>query len=286
MVASILAGLQPGWVVLALAVTAAQFALSAWRWRYTALRLGTPLAYAVSVREYYLAAFVNQVLPGGVLGDVSRAWRQALRARRRGPAIRSVILERASGQLVMALTATGSLLLLPTLRPDGWAAYWPAGGLLVALILAFLLARGRLERRCRPWQRFRADTRRALFSMPAFPVQLLTSALVVGSYLLVYLIAARAVGDETPAAVLVPLVPVVLLAMLIPLGFAGWGVREGAAALIWALAGLDPNQGVAIAVAYGLLVLAGSLPGAAVLWLELRRGSLVRGPAAAETGGG
>ncbi len=73
-----------------------------------------------------------------------------------------------------------------------------------------------------------------------------------------------------PAATLLALVPPVLVAMLVPLSVAGWGIREGTAALVWGLVGLPPAQGVAVSMAYGLLVLLASLPG--LLWLPgLRR---------------
>jgi hypothetical protein len=60
----------------------------------------------------------------------------------------------------------------------------------------------------------------------------------------------------------------VLLAMALPLSMAGWGLREGAAALLWAAAGLDVAQGVAISISYGLVVLLSTLPGA---WVLARR---------------
>ena len=56
-----------------------------------------------------------------------------------------------------------------------------------------------------------------------------------------------------------------LLAMSLPLNIAGWGPREGVAAWAFGAAGLTAAQGVATAVTYGVLVLAASLPGAAVL---------------------
>ncbi len=59
--------------------------------------------------------------------------------------------------------------------------------------------------------------------------------------------------------------PWVLLAMAIPLSVAGWGIREGAAALVWQAAGLDAAEGVAASVSYGLVVLLSTLPGALVL---------------------
>ena len=57
----------------------------------------------------------------------------------------------------------------------------------------------------------------------------------------------------------------VLLAMVMPLNVGGWGPREGVAAWAFAAAGWGAAQGVAAATAYGLLALAATLPGAAVL---------------------
>ena len=53
--------------------------------------------------------------------------------------------------------------------------------------------------------------------------------------------------------------------MLIPVTVAGWGLREGAAAVLWGAVGLAAADGVVVSVAYGLLVLIGSLPGALFL---------------------
>ena len=50
---------------------------------------------------FILPILLNQVLPGGVTGDVSRAWRHARTDAPAGPAVRAVVLERLSGQVVM-----------------------------------------------------------------------------------------------------------------------------------------------------------------------------------------
>jgi hypothetical protein len=55
----------------------------------------------------------------------------------------------------------------------------------------------------------------------------------------------------------------------------GWGPREGAAAWAFGAAGLTADLGVSTAVVYGVLVIAASLPGAAVLLV--RREVAVRG---------
>ena len=114
------------------------------------------------------------------------------------------------------------------------------------------------------------DARNALLTRVAFCVQLVTSCVIVASYLATFVIAARAIGSTTPITILVPLIPLVLLTMLVPVSIAGWGVREGAAALLWAAAGLSATEGAAISATYGLLVLLSSLPGGLILLSVLR----------------
>ena len=67
--------LDPVWALVALAISLPQMALLAFRWRLTAARLGLTLPFGTALSEYYLGVFLNQLLPGGVMGDVSRAWR-------------------------------------------------------------------------------------------------------------------------------------------------------------------------------------------------------------------
>jgi hypothetical protein len=112
-----------------------------------------------------------------------------------------------------------------------------------------------------------ADARKVLLAKDAAAVQWLSAALAAASYVAVFLVAARAVGVETPMLRLLPLVAPVLMTMLIPVSVAGWGIREAAAAGLWGLVGLTPADGAAISVAYGLLVLVSSLPGVLALTL-------------------
>lgn len=289
-----LSALRPVWVAAALTVSVLQTVVSAWRWRYTAGRLGIELSLGTAVTEYYLATFLNQVLPGGVLGDVSRAWRHSRAESQDGMGLRSVhavVLERTSGQAVMtsvAVVAAGLLLLVGGRSESGglasasgslpehplsdvpWAVSVVAGGAVVVLGVGLLRGLARRAARVPAFHRLLRDARSALLGS-ALVVQAALSLTIVASYVAVFVLTARAVGVETSVAALTLLVPPVLVTMLVPVSVAGWGVREGAAALLWGAVGLTASDGVAISVAYGLLVLVASLPGAAVLALSLRR---------------
>jgi len=262
-----LVAMELRWVVAAFGITLLQVALLGWRWRYTVRRLGLELSLPQAMAEYYRSLFLNQVLPGGVLGDVSRAWRHARDTpEARGVAVRGVVLERASGQVVMTVWAAASFVLL--LRGDGMAR--PAFFLL--LLLAGAAGWWGHRRRRYPVPapdslggRIWRDARRGLFSGAALPVHLASGILLVASFVGVFLMAGQAVGAETELLPTALLAAPVLMAMLIPVSWAGWGVREAAAAGLWGLAGLPPSEGVLISLGYGTLVLLASLPGGLLL---------------------
>lgn len=273
--------LSTGWALLALALTLPPLLLSAWRWRLTARLLDLTLSWHRAVREYYLALFLNQLLPGGVAGDAARAWRHSKASGRQGSAWRAVIIERASGQMAMVLLTLLVVGLSPLWHDVLGEALsrlfspgWFVGAIALALALGVVVRR--LIRRPPAFlEGLGADLHRSLLASSVWPKHLLGSLLVVISYALVFVCAARAIGVPLPVTTLLALVPPVLLAMLIPVSVAGWGVREGAAAFFWGLAGLPPAQGVAVSMAYGVLVLVAALPGAICL-LQAKWGRAVQ----------
>lgn len=269
---------DPVWLAAGLALCAIQFAASAERWQRTAAALGVPLSRRRALADYYLAGLANQVLPGGVLGDAARATRHAHASGRTGPAVRAVILERASGQVVLLLVTLALLAMTPTgrriagtLTTATGPAPWIAFGLVAAGIAALIL----LLRRA-PFgglAELGADARRALLAPRQAPIQLLLSLLVVAALVGTFVCAGRMLDAAVSTPQLIVLAPLVLMAMLVPISIGGWGLRESAAAALFALAGLAPETGVAVSVAYGLITLLAALPGALVPLLAVDRRS-------------
>jgi hypothetical protein len=107
--------------------------------------------------------------------------------------------------------------------------------------------------------------RAALLSRRNGPGVLGSSVVVLAGHLALFLLAARTAGVGAPPLTLLPLAVLALLAMSLPLNVGGWGPREGVTAWAFAAAGLGAGSGLAVAVVYGVLSLAASLPGAAVV---------------------
>lgn len=95
----------------------------------------------------------------------------------------------------------------------------------------------------------------------------LLSVGAVAGHLVVFMVAAAAVGVSLSPLTLLPVGALVLLGSAIPLNVAGWGPREGVAAWAFTAAGSTAAVGLTVAVTFGVLATVATLPGL----LTLRR---------------
>lgn len=251
--------LGPVDVAAALVIGLATTVLCAWRWCLVARRLGLRLPLGRAVADYYRALFLNAVLPAGVLGDVQRAVRHGRQEGDVGAGVRAVVLERMAGQAVVIVAGVVVLLAGPA-RLAGLIVVAGIG----VLAVGYLAARRWISTGSR-WRRTVDDVRSGLLARDAWPGVALLSALALAGHITLFLIAMKAAGATQSAEQLLPIVVVALLAMGLPVNVGGWGPREGVTALMFAAAGLGAAQGLTAAVAYGLLGLVASLPGALML---------------------
>jgi uncharacterized membrane protein YbhN (UPF0104 family) len=191
------------------------------------------------------------------------------------------VLERTAGQVVLIGAA---LLVLPThpaLIPSllGGVQTKPlvliGVGLGVVAATAFVLLRARRNGAHERWRaaaaKAAADLRSGVLARGAWPGVLLLSAGALAGYLGLFLVAAYAAGTTASVWTLLPLLLLALMAMGLPISVGGWGPREGVAAVSFWMAGLTAPLGVTVAVAYGVLALVASLPGAFVVLMGRRR---------------
>jgi hypothetical protein len=101
--------------------------------------------------------------------------------------------------------------------------------------------------------------------------QLAISAALTASFLGGFALCGHALGQPLGWATLT-VVPVVLLAMIVPLSVGGWGLREATAMAVLPALGWTPEEALAVSTAYGLTALAGALPGALVPLLGRAKG--------------
>jgi uncharacterized membrane protein YbhN (UPF0104 family) len=249
----------------------------AWRWKTVADGLGVRLSMTDAVVAYYRCLFLNLTLPGGVAGEVHRGVRHGRDVRDLGHAVRAIVWERTAGQVVQVLLTIAVLFVMPSpLRSSMPFVALALAATAVIVVLVGRVRRGGGESR---WERLRttalADIRGGLLNRRALPTVVFASTVAVLGHVLTFLIAARVVGVTAPVTRLLPLAFISIMAMALP-NIGGWGPREGVTAWAFSAAGLGAGLGAATAVAYGIMVLAASLPGGFVLfleWLPRRHGS-------------
>ncbi|MBO0343929.1 flippase-like domain-containing protein [Roseibium sp. CAU 1637] len=263
----------------AFVVVQLQILLSALRWRFTARRLNLDLPLGEALHEYYIGSSLNQILPGGVAGDVVRAYRQ----RQAGPSgwkrpASAIVLERVSGQLAFVLLIGLGLFAWPLVL----AERLPVGATEIALIVAgflsvasgacFAVFRKSTSSRL---SGMREDLLEVFWHRKALAVQVGLSSLIVLTYVMTFAIASHAVGAPLSVIACITIVPLSLLTMLIPASVGGWGTREMAAAALWPIFGYSPEQGVAASLLYGIFSLvSGGFPALVLMICDVWRGRL------------
>lgn len=260
------------WFVAAFAALTLQTVMSALRWRLTAAQLGIRLDRLWAVREYYMAQIVNQSLPGGMIGDAGRA----VRARGQAGLLASgqaVVFERLAGQAAM-FSVMAPAFLITLVIPGGFD--WPrwlvlpvgfligAGCLLPVLVLILARLPGPVGRKT---ARFCQTMVLALGHRHVLPRQVIFSIGTTVCNLSAFTFCAVAVGADLSFLAVIVLVPLILFTMLIPISTSGWGLREGAAAALFPLAGATQSEGLAASVAFGVIFLVSVLPGAVPMLL-------------------
>lgn len=259
---------EPLPLVAALALSVPLVLVLAGRWSFTARRMGVDMPFSVAVGEYYVSTLLNKVLPGGVLGDVGRAMRGSMRnPEAKGVAVRSVVLERVSGQI--ALWSIVGVGLVVWGADEGLRVASALGGLLVLAVAVVLLAPripGFADSRFgRGWARVMGEARQSFVDRGAWAVQLGLSVLSVVILMATYAACAAAVRVSADTSQLLMIAPVLLAVSSLPLSVGGWGIREVTSAALFEMTGLDPAAGVAASAAFGAINLVASLPGVVVL---------------------
>lgn len=264
-------------VVATAALLFVQFSSAAFRLRHILGMLGARCRFIQALDVVFIGAFFSQTLISFVGGDAMRIWRIVRSNVSLGLAAKGVVLDRAAG---LAGTLALVLLTLPFLLE---VVKNPAmrTGLLIALIggitgFVFVVLMRHLPAALRQINLFQwvSDFARVTISVVGSAKRLasllgLSLIIQVFNVITLYVLALGLSINITFWHCLLLVPPVLFLSML-PISFAGWGVREGAMIVALGLVGVSPAQSVALSVCFGLSLITISLPGA-FLWL-LNRG--------------
>lgn len=274
-----LRALQIFWAMAATVLLFAQLLITGIRWYIVSMLVSAAIRLGKAIRLVLIGQFFNQILPTSVGGDAVRAWLMSREKVPLGRAVISIVCDRVVALVVLTVIAAATL---PLLSSEG--LYVPllehlaVGALtLTALGLIFLLLVGEKIanifhdlRLLRPVGVLIRNLRIVLFASDKSIVILGLALLVQVIMVMVILVCAMAIGIHL-GVIHMLLLPSILLISMIPISFAGWGVREGAMVVVLGFAGISAPQALAISLLFGLTQMAIGVPGG-VLWLLRRSG--------------
>ena len=269
--------LAPVAAVGAVVLIFVQCGVAASRLRHLLDAIGRHLSFPASFDAVLIGAFFSQTLISFVGGDAMRVWRVTRKNIPLGDAARAVLYDRVLGFVGLILLIVAGLPVLFSVVHDKrvHAAILVLVGSAVAGCIMLLS----LHKLPAVWRRhrvflFAAELSRMGHELLRAPRRLLVllglSIIIQVFNVLILFAVGKGIGVQVDFVTSLVLVPPVLFLSMMPISFAGWGVREAAMVAALSAVGVPASQSVAMSICYGLGMIIASLPGG-VLWLYARR---------------
>jgi uncharacterized membrane protein YbhN (UPF0104 family) len=259
-------------LVLALLLQSLSIIIAAYRWKRVMQPLGFNENSLFYQKLYFTGFFFSQSLPGSIGGDAVRLLALTNKGYHISDSLYGIFIDRVVGLVGLLLINLFALLFAPNFLTSSivnTALLISLGGLFGFFLLAVLHKiinfdampklhfLGELSKRL---LKVHSNNRKALFQI------FLSIIIHLLSILSIYSISVAAnLGVEFGAFLC--LMPLVILLTILPISFAGWGVREGAMVALFAMSGANKEAIMAVSIAYGVILIVSSLPGFAT-WLN------------------
>lgn len=250
------------YVLLVFFISFFQYTLSAYRWMYISSKNGSEMNFFYCLKFYYISSFINNILPGGVVGDIYRAYcarESNSSVIDLSKSVQGIVFERLSGQIMMFFIFLFSLTLFFLINAKYVAFLYTVIPVILIILIIYIITKTIYFNKFQPNEVVINFKR--IFSGIIFWNHTIISFFVVLSYIIVYIISAEALGLSIDYFSFFVFTPIVLFSMTLPVSIGGWGVREGTALLIAFLLGLSASSSISVAIMYGILNLFCSLPG-------------------------
>jgi len=239
---------------------------ASYRWYIIMKLLSFPKDKMFYLKSYFKGFFFNQALPTSIGGDAIRILDVAKLGFKKREAFYAIFIDRIAGLLGLLILNLIANFLLPDILPK--KIFWIINiivilGIFGVISLYFLQKLNFLEKFVptkvffRISQKFIMVYKNIKSSLTQLSLSIITHLF---SMLAVYVIA-KAVGINESFVLFLSLTPPAILLTIIPISFAGWGVREGALVALFSFAGVDKSLILATSIIYGIILIVSSMPG-------------------------
>lgn len=247
--------------------------IAAVRWALLARPVGFPYSIGLFIWRFFEGSFFSLCLPTSIGGDVVKAYRLADTTHGRLLAGCTVVADRLTGLAALGVLAGATL--IGREWTLGLGVTIGVGALLLGAVLGVIwFGVGSLDRLLSLFPEPHAARQ---FISRLLPYQLrpslMTRAVIwsllvqMGGSVAVALVA-RGLGVTLPLSAWFAVVPLIALAMVLPISISGVGVREGGLAFLLAPYGVPSEQAVAIGLLWFLTTIASGLVGGLLFLLD------------------
>ncbi|MEW5957653.1 MAG: lysylphosphatidylglycerol synthase transmembrane domain-containing protein [Chloroflexota bacterium] len=254
-------GANPWWLLAALAMILLGVIIRAYRWQILLAAIGVRVPMGELTALYFIGFLFNNLLPSGLGGDAIRMIELNRHSPRASDAVTSVVVDRFLGLSALQAIALLALLFDWQAVPPA-VAYFTVAIFVGGLAAGYLLINRRLYVALRQLSLFRRLTDFKMIgnlfeSFQRYPFPALGRSYLVSFVFNISLVAMNiflgwALGAPATLAQYAVFVPITSLVLIIPISFAGLGVREETYRQLFGQVGVPPE----IAVAMSLLVYA------------------------------
>lgn len=274
---ALLSKMQLDVIALAILTIFIQHTLGGLRFHHLLEQLKTPISKLAALENVFVGFFFSQIFISFIGGDAIRVWRLVNINVPVSNAFKSVLFDRLLGfvsLILLIMLCVPPLFGIVTNEAMRTSILITIGVGICAT--AVFLSMHRLPRYVQRWKMFQIASDISVLALSisgrytAIGYLLGLSLLIqISNVVAIYLIA-QGLGIDAHFMDLLVLIPPVMLLAILPISYAGWGVREGSMALVLALVGIPAEQSVAISICFGLCMIASGLPGA-ISWLKTRK---------------
>ncbi|SIN73564.1 hypothetical protein SAMN05443662_0376 [Sulfurivirga caldicuralii] len=266
---------NPLLLAAALGVQLLSQTVAAWRWTLIMRKLGFEHDLGFYLRSYFKGTLFNQLLPTSIGGDAYRVAEVHAHGAPLKEAFYAIFIDRIVGLVGLLLLNLFAILWAPHDLYPTIILYTILAvilGTLVGFVLLLWLHRYSPLYRWR-FTRLFAELSERFWRVYHQPRDLLVQ---LGLSLLTHLLGmlvlfgiGHAVGINEPIGIYLALTPIAILLTILPITFAGWGVRESTLIGLFMLIGTPEPKVLAMSLLYGIILVFAALPGV-VFYLQSR----------------
>jgi uncharacterized protein (TIRG00374 family) len=258
-------------LLFAIALIGIQLSLSSLRWFMVNKQINAKISFSNILAFTFIGQFFNQILPSSIGGDAIKILAFSKSGFSLSKSTSSVFCDRFVGLLFLILTIFFALMMIP----QNWNLQLPDVNFFIYTFIAFVFIfffvlskyfkhiRGIFEKN----KLFKLilvilDDLFLLFSSFNSITKILFLSLIIQLITIyVFYIIFHSISSAVSFENCFILIPVVMLVSMLPISFAGWGLREVALVVAFDYAGIDKSYAMATSILFGLIQIIWAFPG-------------------------